>query len=193
MILTDVYGNHYNNNLLVADQFARAGYYVLIPDILKGDDHTEGASLQDWFPKHTPDITAPIVNGFLSQAHASGKFDFIGVVGYCFGAKYAIQQIANGKYASAGAVAHPSLVTIEEVAAVTKPLIISAAEVDPVFSAELRHQTEAKLQEVGATYQLDLFSKVSHGYAIRGDVSVPLVRYAKEKTLRDQVEWFNLF
>lgn len=193
VIITDIFGNRYNNVLLLADQFAKHGYHVLVPDIFNGDSFIEGGSLEEWLPSHLTEVTSPIIDGFFSQLNASGKFDFIGAVGYCFGGKYAIRQLASGKYATAAAVAHPSFVTIDEVAAVTKPLIISAAEVDSIFTVELRHQTEAKLTEIGATYQLDLFSKVSHGYSVRGDLTDSFVTYAKEKTLNDHVQWFNLF
>lgn len=37
IILTDVYGNKFNNVLLTADKFASAGYMVFVPDILFGD------------------------------------------------------------------------------------------------------------------------------------------------------------
>lgn len=194
VILTDIYGNKYNNALLIADQFAKAGYYTLIPDILKGDDCVSGVTdLQKWFPHHTSDITRPIVESFLEKLTSSIDTKFIGLVGYCFGAKYVVQQLTNSTKITAGALAHPSFVTLEEVAAVTKPILISAAEEDPLFTDELRKQTEEKLKEIKARYQIDLFSGVSHGFAARGDPKDPVVKYAKEKALFDQIHWFNTF
>lgn len=160
---------------------------------MKGDDCTEKTDLSKWLPNHGPEVTSPIVEDFLAALKADIDYKFLGVVGYCYGAKYAIHQIAEGKYASAAAAAHPSFVTIEEVAAVKKPLLISAAETDSIFTTELRHQTEAKLQEIGARYQVDLFSGVTHGFAARGDISDPVVKYAKEKAFSDMVYWFNQF
>lgn len=122
-----------------------------------------------------------------------GSETFLGVIGYCYGAKYAIQQIASDGYATAAAVAHPSFVTIEEVEAIKKPLLISAAETDPIFPVELRHQTEEALAKIKARYQLDLFSGVVHGYAVRGDIKDPVVKYAMTKTISDQVQWFAQF
>ena len=194
VLITDIYGNKYNNVLLIADEFAKAGYYVLIPDILKGEDCVPSVTdIPEWLGRHGPEITTPIVDGFLKSLTESGSYSFVGVVGYCFGAKYAIQQLAEGKYATAGAVAHPSFVTIDEVAAITKPIIISASEIDSIFTVELRHETEKKLSEIGARYQIDLFSKVSHGFTVRGDLSDPVVKYSQDKALLDQITWFNLF
>jgi dienelactone hydrolase len=194
VIITDIYGHKFNNLLLIADEFARQGYYVLIPDILNGEDYVPSlGELPEWLSRHGPDVTTPIVDGFLSQLTSEKRPEFVGIIGYCFGAKYAIQQLAKGKYATVGAIAHPSFVTMEEVAAIDKPIIISAAEIDPIFPEELRHQTETKLREIGARYQLTLFSHVSHGFAVRHDTSDPIIKYAMDKTLADQIQWFNLF
>lgn len=196
VILTDIYGHKYNNTLLVADQLAKlGGYKVYIPDILENDPvpATHG-DLGPWLQKHSQEVTKPIIEGFLKPLREQvGSETFVGVIGYCFGAKYAIQQIASDGYATAAAVAHPSFVTIEEVEAIKKPLLISAAETDPIFTVELRHQTEEALAKIKARYQLDLFSGVVHGYAVRGDIKDPVVKYAMTKTISDQVQWFAQF
>lgn len=195
VILTDIYGHKLNNVMLVADQFAKCGYTTYIPDILKGDPMVPNGptSLQDWLSVHSAEVTRPIVDGFLSKLREEHKNAFIGVVGHCFGAKYAIQNISAAGFADAAAVAHPSFVSIEEVAEIKKPLIIAAAETDPIYTADSRHQTEAKLMEIKARYQSTLFSGVSHGFAVRGDMSDPVVEYSARKALSDQIEWFGLF
>ena len=200
VILTDIYGNRLINTLLNADQFAAAGYRVYIPDLFDGDyadiNDQDRVKLPEWFKRHTPEITKPISDAFVRSIRKEFNPKFLAVVGYCFGAKYAIHQIAAADgVADCCAVAHPSLVTIEEVAAISKdkPILISAAETDPIFPPELRAQTEAKLKEIGARYQVDLFSGVSHGFSVRGDITNPVVKYAKEKAFCDQVYWFDYF
>ena len=196
VIFTDVFGHKLNNTLLIADEMAKSGYKVLIPDILNNDPfdaNTDLLALGAWIPKHTNEIIKPQVDAYMEALKKELKPKFIGVIGYCFGAPFAAQQISASGYADAGAIAHPSRVSMEEVAAIKKPIIISAAEVDPVFPVELRHETEKKLTEIGARYQIDLFSGVSHGYAVRGDILDPVVKYAKEKTLIDQIMFFDLF
>jgi len=90
-----------------------------------------------------------------------------------------------------GAVAHPSMVTLEQVADVKKPITISAAETDAVFPEQKRHETEDKLKEIGATYTLQLFSQAQHGFAVRGDLKKPMIKFAKEKAFQQAVEWFK--
>ncbi|CAK7894046.1 hypothetical protein CAAN1_02S02036 [[Candida] anglica] len=191
VIITDIHGYKFKNTLLVADQFCKAGYHVLIPDILNEDPYEANkATLQDWIKNHTADITTPIIDSFVSKVKDEFKpKTFVGV-GYCFGAKYLVQLIGKNPLFDAGAIAHPSFVTIEDIKAITKPILISAAETDPIFPVELRRQTEDALIEGKNRYQIDLFSHCSHGFAIKGDISIPEVKYAKEKALNDQVFWF---
>ncbi|KAL6938218.1 hypothetical protein ACO0RG_004762 [Hanseniaspora osmophila] len=201
VMLTDVFGNTLTNCLLIADDLANQGFKVLIPDILLGETiditKVDKVNFQDWMSRHENSITKPVVDAFMQKVKAEMKPNFLGVVGHCFGAKFAVQQLdhsaENKGVADCAAVAHPSFVTMEELAAIEKPLLISAAENDDIFPAELRHQSEDKLKEIGATYQLDLFGGVSHGFAARGDVSDPKVKYAKEKVLLDQIYWFKHF
>ncbi|KAG7666361.1 uncharacterized protein J8A68_000106 [[Candida] subhashii] len=192
VIMTDIYGNRFNNIMLIADEFSRKGYKVLIPDILLNDAIEYGkfdfSTFGEWRTRHTPEITAPIVDGFLKQVKHEINPKYLTAIGYCFGAKYTVQQLAEGKYLDAGALAHPSMVTIEEVQAIAKPILISAAEVDQSFTRELRYQTEEELTKKGnVRFQIDVFQGVTHGYAVKGAESEPLTRYAIEKTLQDQV------
>lgn len=194
VIATDIFGHEYNNVRLIADQWAKVGYKVYVPDILKGDAFNPGDDLGKWIQSHTPEVTTPIYGGFVSKLREEvGKSAFIGSIGYCFGAKYVVQESAANGNLDAAAIAHPSFVSIEEVAEIKKPIIISAAETDSIFTVELRHQTEAKLAEIKARYEITLFGGVEHGYAVRGDVTNPVVKYAAEKTLNDQIGWFSLF
>ncbi|CAH6722372.1 protein Aim2p [[Candida] jaroonii] len=190
VIATDIYGYKLQNVLLIADQIAKVGkYQVLIPDILKGDPIEE--EFATWLPKHGPEITTPIFDGFLSSLKSEYKPKFLGGIGYCFGAKYVIQNLRKDGLLDAGAGAHPSFVSVEEVEDVAKPLTISAAQIDPIFTVELRHKTEEILsKKEGVSWELTLFAGVSHGFAVRGDISIPQVKYAKEKALTDQLAFF---
>lgn len=199
VILTDVFGNKLNNTRLIADQLGDAGYKTYIPDILFGD-HIEkldgSVNFEEWKAKHNKFVTKGIVEKFLRGLKKERSPKFIGLIGYCFGAKYAVQQVhATEGLADVCAIAHPSFVDIEEIEAIgkNKPILISAGEEDYIFPSDLRHQTETKLAEKGIRYQLDLFSGAPHGFAVRGDLSVPAIKYAKEKVLWDQIYWFDTF
>lgn len=195
VILTDIFGNRFINSLLIADKLAEVGYRVYIPDICKGDPVPPNeTNFGPWLKEHPNEVTRPIVVDFLKNLRKEiGNDAYVGVIGYCYGAKYAIQQIAPDGYADVCAIAHPSFVTIEEVDAIKKPLLISAAETDAIFPNELRHQSEDVLAKNKSRYQIDLFSGVVHGYTIKGDSKDPVTLYAQRKTLDDQIRWFATF
>lgn len=90
-----------------------------------------------------------------------------------------------------GFVAHPSFVEEEELAAISGPLAIAAAETDSIFPAELRHKSEEILKETGLPYQVTLYSGVSHGFAMRADLSKKPEKFAREQAFAQAVAWFG--
>lgn len=191
VIATDIFGHTLVNVQLLADQMSRCGYRVIIPDILKG--HPIGnETLEQWFPLHTPDITTPIFDSFLAKAREELKPKFFFGIGYCYGAKFVFEHLKEGGLLDAGAGPHPSLFTYEDVEAITKPLIISACQVDTMFPVEKRYKTEEILsKKEGLIWEINLFSGCNHGFSVRGDVTIPQVKYAKERTLTDQLNFFD--
>jgi dienelactone hydrolase len=70
---------------------------------------------------------------------------------------------------------------------------ISSEEIDDIFTRELRHQSEDILVKTQQPYQINLFSGVSHGFAVRGDLTVPQNRFAKEQAFLQALAWFDRF
>ena len=84
-------------------------------------------------------------------------------------------------------------------------------EFDFTFSTESRRRAEDILIETKATYHIQLFSGVVHGFATRGDPNVensrkfpiisfrgfnrhlPITGWAKEHAARTVIEWFDRF
>jgi dienelactone hydrolase len=133
----------------------------------------------------------------------------IGAVGYCFGGKYVVRHLRPdaGKI-DIGYTAHPSFVEEAELIDMKGPLAISAAETDQMwvsfwrgilvteadkhsFPAEKRHRTEEILKELKLPYQINLYSGVAHGFAVRGDMKVQAERYAKESAFLQALQWFE--
>lgn len=92
-----------------------------------------------------------------------------------------------------GFIAHPSFVDSDELAAITGPLSIAAAEFDDIFPAEKRHESEAILAKTGKDYQINLFSGVFHGFSVRGDVKDEKQRFAKEQAFYQAITWFDRY
>lgn len=64
-------------------------------------------------------------------------------------------------------------------------------ETDAIFPAPKRHESEEILAKVGYPYQINLFSGVEHGFAVRADITNPVNRFAKESAFTQAVIWFN--
>lgn len=193
-IFTDIFGIEFINNQLVADTFSSClGYPVIMMDILNNDPFVADSSitLQSWFSNHPHELTNSIIESFFQKFKTSHKTTFLAGVGYCFGAKYLADYLTKDSILNAGAFAHPSLLTEDVIENISKPLLISCAEEDKSFNDEFRKNTKEILQRNKVHYQIDLFSNTTHGFAVRGDFSIPIVKYAAEKALTDHVLWFK--
>ena len=198
LYLPDVLGI-WQNSKLMADSYAANGYVTLIPDLFNGDqlglNWPEGFDIMAWFQKgsdgnnpHTPEQVDVIVKHGIKALQDLG-IKKIGAVGYCFGAKYVVRHYKDG--INVGYAAHPSFIEEDELAAITGPFSISAAEVDTIFPSEKRHKSEEILIKTGQPWQINLFSGTSHGFAVRGDIDDRKIKYAKEQAFLQAVDWFD--
>ncbi|CAD6446411.1 e84c1094-68a5-49c8-bf2c-aa1d5b99cbe2 [Sclerotinia trifoliorum] len=200
LYLPDVIGI-WQNSQLMADQFAANGYYTVIPDMFNGDpiplNRPDSFDFMQWINKgsdgnnpHTYAYIDPVIEKSIEFLKSKG-YTKIGAAGYCFGAKYVVRFLAEGKGVDVGYVAHPSFVEEQELSAIKGPLSIAAAETDEIFPPENRHKTEEILNEMGAKYQMNLYGGTSHGFALRGDMSKAVVKFAKEQAFLQAVAWFD--
>ncbi|KAI9739051.1 MAG: hypothetical protein M1834_007263 [Cirrosporium novae-zelandiae] len=193
LLLTDVIGHRFINAQLIADQFAANGYFVVMPDIFRGDpiplNRPQGFDLMKWLqgpPGHGPNMVDPVVDLCLKEMRGSMGCKRIGGVGYCFGAKYVVRHMKPGQI-DVGYMAHPSFVEETELEAITGPVSISAAEHDDIFPVEKRHKSEEIFKKTGQAWQINLFSDVHHGFSVRGDLSVKQNVFAKEQAFLQAV------
>ncbi|KAF4980414.1 hypothetical protein FZEAL_3567 [Fusarium zealandicum] len=198
LYLPDIWGICTNSQLM-ADQFAANGYTCLIPDLFNGDKFPEptpaGFDVMGWIAKggdgnspHTPEALDPIVVEGIKALKELG-LSKIGAAGYCYGAKCLIRHYKTG--IQVGYAAHPSFVDEDELAAITGPFAISAAQTDPIFPAAKRHRSEEILIETGLPFQINLYAGVEHGFAVRGNPKVKAERFAKEQAFYQAVAWFD--
>ncbi|RSL68312.1 hypothetical protein CEP54_002871 [Fusarium duplospermum] len=189
----------WQNSKLMADLFAVQGYTTLVLDIFNGDPAPfhmpDDYDIMGWISHgsngsnpHTPEAIDPIILKGISHLKSLGLAR-IGAVGYCLGAKYVIRHYKNG--IECGFIAHPSFVEADELATISGPLSIAAAENDDIFTTDKRHESESILAKTGQRYQINLFSGVEHGFAVRGDPSIAVQRFAKEQAFLQSIAWFE--
>ncbi|KAJ5544555.1 hypothetical protein N7535_007047 [Penicillium sp. DV-2018c] len=194
LFLTDIFGIFPNAQLL-ADEFANNGYLCVLPDIFQGDQidveemNSGKVDLPTWLPKHQPEQVQPAIDSTIKYMRETLGVKKIGAVGYCFGGKY-VARYLDGRI-DAGYTAHPSFITKEELAAIKGPFSIAAAEVDSIFTTQLRHESEDILIKTGQPWQINLYSGTSHGFGVRADLKDPKQKWAKEQAFCQAVVWFN--
>ncbi|KAJ7580257.1 Alpha/Beta hydrolase protein [Mycena floridula] len=195
---SDIHGPFFLNNQLLQDYFASHGFYVAGIDYFLGDPlDLENLNKPDfnreaWRAKafkQAQELTPKWVEGLRTKYGSDAKYC---AVGYCFGAPYAVELAATDKLVAA-AFAHPSALSEEQFASVTKPLFLSCAETDRPFPAEARRKAEDMLVAAKKQYCIQVFSGVSHGFAVRGNPDVPDERWAKEESARGIIGWFSRF
>ncbi|KPM43303.1 hypothetical protein AK830_g3289 [Neonectria ditissima] len=195
----DIFGIWVNSQLM-ADQFAANGYTCVIPDFFNGDQapnpRPDNFDIMGWLAKgstgdnpHTAEQIDPIVLTGIAALKDRG-ITKIGAVGYCLGAKFVVRNFKDNNI-DVAFLAHPSFVTEEELSAITGPLSIAAAQTDTIFPLEKRIESEKILGKSSLPWQINLFSGVEHGFAVRGDVSSPVQRFAKEQAFFQAVAWFD--
>ncbi|KAJ5971684.1 Dienelactone hydrolase [Penicillium vulpinum] len=195
IFLSDIFGI-FTNAQILADEYANNGYLTIIPDLFQGDkisvsDMQSGkADLASWLPHHLPEKVDPVVESTIKYARETLGVKKIGAVGYCFGGKYVCRFLKPGQV-DVGYTAHPSLITHEELGAIKGPLSIAAAQTDSIFTTQLRHESEEILIKADQPWQINLFSGVNHGFAVRADLSDPKQKWAKEQAFCQAIVWFN--
>ncbi|KAF9879658.1 dienelactone hydrolase [Colletotrichum karsti] len=191
----------WQNSKLMADAFSQRGYVCLVLDIFNGDpaplNMPKDFDIMKWLNEgsngsnpHTPDAIDPIVLSGIRYLKGMG-IEKIAAAGYCLGAKYVVRHYKSG--VQCGFAAHPSFVESEELSAITGPLAIAAAELDDIFPAEKRHESERILTVSGQDYQINMFSGVAHGFAVRGDLKDERQRFAKEQAFHQAIAWFDRY
>ncbi|KAI0064893.1 alpha/beta-hydrolase [Artomyces pyxidatus] len=202
IFIPDVFGLELVNNTLLIDGFAQNGFQVYSPDLFEGDpvpaDHMdkEGKpfNVMAWFGVHSADRTGARVKTVIDGLKERGITKFA-ATGYCYGARL-VFDLAFDNIISVSATAHPSLLQPEDFdkyAEVSKaPLLINAAEVDKQFPKEKQDKANSLFGDgkFAPGYKLAYFPGTEHGFAVRGDLSKPEVKLAKETAFQNTVEWF---
>ena len=182
---------------------ARAGYFVVIPDVFRGNPAPDFFSFPEehkkfdvpawlaWLAKHPVTTVDSVIEAVVKELRANKGVKRIGSVGYCIGGKYVVRFLAEGRGVDAGFIAHPSLMEAREVKEIVNPLSIAAPEMDSIFPAEKRRETEDILFEKKVPYQVCLYGDSEHGFAVRANLKDRKQKFVKESAYIQAVRWFD--
>lgn len=235
VIYSDIFGLLLPNNKLIADAYAKSGeYLVYLPDFFKGDpvglkladllipaDTTKQSTIGKytgilasmpsflmWMNRHKVEPTSKICMDFLGELRrATPKGQKIGMVGFCWGGKYAIRaglesnmidvDGATVPLVDAVVAHHPSHLTIpEDVEKLVVPATYGWGQEDVAVSIKQKAQVEevhAKAKAAGRKVP-DMVHKVytpgRHGFGVRGNPDDPQERACLEGTEKQTLDWF---
>ncbi|KAJ1427229.1 Dienelactone hydrolase [Sesbania bispinosa] len=192
LLISDIFGYEAPNLRKLADKVAAAGYYVVVPDFLYGDPYNPQNAdrpLTVWVKDHGTD------KGFedaklIIEALKSKGVHAIGVAGFCWGAKVAV-QLSKSTLIQAAVLLHPSFVSLDDIKGVDIPIAILGAELDKISPPELLKQFEQVLTaKPGVDSLVKIFPKVSHGWSLRYKNEDAEAVKAAEEAHQDMLDWF---
>ncbi|KLO06748.1 alpha/beta-hydrolase [Schizopora paradoxa] len=203
LFFTDVFGVQLINNQLMADDFAKNGFQVYMPDYFKGDPIPEDAltnpdrkfDRESWMKNHNADTAWPAVREVMESLKGKGITGF-GAVGFCFGAPF-VMTLAQENAIKAGVFTHPSrlkvpddLNTLLEKSSV--PVLFNTCEVDQAFPIESQAKADELLGDgkYKPGYLRTYWKGCTHGFAVRGDISKPEIKAGKEGAFKATAEFF---
>ncbi|KAI0066689.1 alpha/beta-hydrolase [Artomyces pyxidatus] len=194
----DVFGPFFINSQLIMDYFASKGYLVVAVDLFFGEPiqvrrTKPNFEIWSWIKpiRERADPLVPVWVDAVKERYGLPTTKYA-TVGYCFGGRD-VMTLAATEWLTVAAFGHPSMIDESHFKALKSPLLMACAEIDETFSRESRHRAEEILVENKADYHIQVFSKVAHGFALRGNMDVPLERWAKEQSASSIIEWFDRF
>ncbi|KIJ53080.1 hypothetical protein M422DRAFT_155234, partial [Sphaerobolus stellatus SS14] len=145
-----------------------------------------------WLEAHSVVITRTFVDKAIEGLKARG-ITILGAVGYCYGARHAVDLTIENTIASS-VTPHPFFIVHDEdfptlLEKLHVPLLIQYCELNTAFPAEAAQKADDILGNgmYAAGYKREHFFDCTHGLA----VSDLLVKAGTEGTFKSTVEWFS--
>ncbi|KAI9888735.1 MAG: hypothetical protein M1814_006467 [Vezdaea aestivalis] len=168
-----------------------------------------------WLARNTPEKVIPILEKVIAEA--KGEFadaiSFGGgiyAVGYCFGGKFVLslcgrpsnqqhipKDIEEGVLAEesplvkAGALAHGTLVTIEDIQGVISPVSLICINDDQLFPDEVREEGVKFLKENKIPHEVEIYPNVPHGFAVLGQYEDRAIQEAQNRAFDRMLAWIK--
>lgn len=236
VVYSDIFGLCLPNNKLIADAYAATGeWLVYLPDFFKGDavglkvadallpvDATKQSTFAKysgilanmptflmWMTRHQQGPTNQICMDFLgSLRRATPASQKIGIVGMCWGGKYAVRaglqsnmiEIDGVKkpLVDAAVGLHPSHLAIpDDVESLVVPVSYGWGVEDIAVSFKQKGEVEAvhaSAQKAGKKVpemEHKVYKPGRHGFAVRGNPDDPQERKCLEDSEAQVLTWFN--
>jgi len=202
LLLTDVFGLGLVNNKLIADDFAKNGFYTYVVDYLGGDYiekdamHSGNFDFMAWLAKHPAETVRGLLDPVMATLKEEGVKEFA-ATGYCFGGKYTL-ALAYEHAITVGVVSHPSLLEIpgdlEKLKASRVPVLWNTCETDGQYGPEKQKIGDDILGNgtmEGEGYKRLYYPGCVHGFAVRADQKDEKQKFGREDSFKQTVDWLR--
>lgn len=166
-----------------------------------------GASLGPWLLRHREAVARPLIEAFIRDVRDIPGTEKVGVVGFCWGGRYAIlaaQQPfsgTEGKGVDAAYAAHPSLCAIPgDFESICAPLSIALGEKDSYLGPSEVRKIEDVMDKKRRGDQgrvcegeVVVYKDQVHGFALRGDQVKREEKKALDDAAQQGIDWFEKY
>jgi dienelactone hydrolase len=146
-----------------------------------------------WLGRHPRERVLADTDGVLTYAKGKWPGLPISAVGFCWGGLYAgLLAGGDAPRVAAAALLHPSLMTLEDVAAIARPTFVATNGEDQQVSDEFRAQIHALLAAKPFPTAAQHWEAMRHGWTLRGDEQDPVIAAAAEEAFNRVADWFTV-
>ena len=166
--------------------------------------------LDMWLARQTPEKVLPILHKVIDGAKeefadaVAGGGGIYGV-GYCFGGRYICMLASNNKdhpkdegveveeapVIKAGAVAHGTLISKEELENIKSPLSLACVENDQLFPDDVRAAGQEYLEKNNIEHEIKVYPDVPHGFAVYGEYEDSKINKAQQEAFEQMLGWLK--
>lgn len=170
-----------------------------------------------WLARQTPEKVLPVLHKVIEGAKeefadAVANGGGIYAVGYCFGGKYVLllgselpDTVAHGQAANdvekgvvkagplikAGALAHGTLITKEDLEGLKSPTTMACVENDQLFPEDVRIAGQKFLEENKVEHEIKVYPGVPHGFAVVGEYEDSKIQEAQRSAFDQMLAWLK--
>lgn len=181
---------------------------------LRAAETAKSFMIDMWLARHTPEKVLPILHKVLASARdefadAVANGGGVYAAGYCFGGKYVAMLAADhpdpgrgGKkeesmmkhepMIKAGAIAHATLVTREDLTDIKVPISMVCVENDPLFPEDILEHGRKHLSDQNIEHEIKTYPGVPHGFAVVGEYgNNPDIKDAQTAAFDQMLSWLK--
>ncbi|KAL8725538.1 MAG: hypothetical protein Q9166_007292 [cf. Caloplaca sp. 2 TL-2023] len=180
-------------------------------------DTAKSFMIDMWLARQSQEKVLPLLHKVIEGAKdefadAVSNGDGIYAVGYCFGGKYVLllgselpdtvakghavkdeEQgvVKSGPQIKAGAIAHGTQITKEDIEGLKAPVTMACTENDQLFPDDIRAEGQKYLVDNNIPHEIQVFPGVPHGFAVVGEYDDAKIMDAQKAAFEQMLSWLK--